>query len=111
MSTKEMKWAYGITSVPERAWNGVLGATLQSLRNAGFNNPRVFIDGDYSSMCLGECTIVRRYPRIGVFGSWYLGMLELYLRDPDYDRYAIFQDDILASTSLRAYLDACPYHE
>ena len=39
-----MKWAYGITTVPSRREN-LFERTLQSLAVAGFDNPRLFVDG------------------------------------------------------------------
>jgi hypothetical protein len=38
-----------------------------------------------------------------------LSLWELYLREPTADRYAIFQDDLVAVKGLRQYLDACEY--
>jgi len=40
-----------------------------------------------------------------------LGMWELYVRDPEADRYAMFQDDVLCVANLRKYLEGSPYPE
>jgi hypothetical protein len=42
---------------------------------------------------------------IGPFGNWLLGLWELYIRNPNAERYAMFQDDLLAVRNLRAYLE------
>lgn len=104
---KTMKWAYGVTTVPERR-DDLLPRTLASLVAGGFDNPMLFVDGDtagndwYSLMAWKEF----RYPRINAYGNWLLALLELYIRGPHADRYAIFQDDIVCCRNLRAYLEA-----
>ena len=45
------------------------------------------------------------------FANWILGMWELYARNPNADRYAIFQDDVAAYKNLRGYLDRCEFPE
>jgi hypothetical protein len=64
---------------------------------AGFDDPRVFSD-DRGGL-----------PPVGIFGNWWLSLVELYLRDPQADRYAIFQDDILICRNVRPYLDRLPF--
>jgi len=102
-----IKWAYGVTTVPQRI-NTTFPRTIQSLKWAGFNRPTVFVDAnrwaaDYSRFNL---TTVYRSHKVNAFGNWYLAMLELWIRFPRYDRYAIFQDDILLYKNLRQYLDS-----
>lgn len=104
----ETKWAYGVTVVPERRDNVFL-RTMGSLRSAGFDRPWLFVDGDSDSESWQrefECSVSIRYPRIRAYGNWILGLYELYIRNPNADRYAIFQDDIVCSANLRKYLDA-----
>jgi hypothetical protein len=122
-----MKWAYGVTTVPQRL-DGLLPQTLASLARAGFDRPRLFIDGlDNCDVCavyrrLGlEMTArtpkvtapkeLRPGTRIGNAGNWMLGMIELYVRNPFADRYAMFEDDLAACLGLREYLESCPYPE
>lgn len=106
-----MRWAYGVTTHPSRR-KDLLPATLASLKAAGFPEPRLFVDGTKSP---GEwedefnLPVTARYPAVRVAGNWMLSMLELYIRDPQAHRYALFQDDVLACTGLREYLDWCPY--
>jgi hypothetical protein len=99
-------WAVGITTVPERR-DTTLPMTLASLAAAGFPKPRLFVDGDGGDYSLFD--VARRSPRIGCYGNWILSLMELYIRNPTADRYAVFQDDLVAVKGLRSYLDNCKY--
>lgn len=107
---RPIRWAYGVTTVPARRYD-LLPRTLESMKRAGFDNPRLFVDGvddtspDYSQFGLK----VTRRDLIRLAGNWVLGIYELYYRDPNCDRYALFQDDLVASKNLREYLDHCDY--
>ena len=108
-----MKWACGLTTVPERVGD-LLPRTLQSLRAAGFQAPRLFIDGAECFThqdCFEKlnCPMTFRWPRIGSFGNWAIGLWELYVRNPEVDRYIMFEDDLIAVKNLRIYLDQCKY--
>ena len=59
---------------------------------AGFGAPLIFND-----------------PGVGAFGNWVLAAWQLALRAPNADRYAVFQDDVLACKGLRTYLEKSPY--
>lgn len=99
-----ISWSYGVTTVPSR-FEDLLPRTLESLKKAGFDNPRLFVDGN--SLYKGEKGYrqsVRDEP-IEAFGNWILGLYELYIREPNAHRYAIFQDDFVAYKNLRCYLD------
>jgi len=105
-----MRWAYGVTTVPQRL-GGLLGETLDSLEDAGFDKPRLFVDGDkkvggYANLGL---EITFRSPAVKAYGNWVLALWELYVRNPIAERYALFQDDILTYHNLRKYLERCPY--
>jgi hypothetical protein len=43
---------------------------------------------------------------VHAFGNWWLGLLELYLRNPLADLFAVFQDDILMCRNTREYVEA-----
>jgi hypothetical protein len=104
-----MRWAYGVTTVPERR-RELLPAALRSLATAGFGRPRLFVDGggaSWSHEFLLPVTV--HGDTLGVFSSWYLALLELYLREPCADRYALFQDDICCSKRLREYAGRCKH--
>lgn len=108
---KQPVWAYGVTTVPERNPTP-LRRTLISLKMAGFEYPTVFVDGDKNwtwwERELG-LPVVCRYPRIRTYGNWILTLAELYIRKPNADFYAVFQDDLVCSKNLRQYLEAVPY--
>ena len=103
-------WAYGVTTVPQRRVT-LLPRTLASLRAAGFDCPRLFVDGcdDPSSYSHFGLELTMRYPSLRAYGNWLMALLELYLRSPNADRFAVFQDDFVTYRNLRAYLDWCPY--
>lgn len=94
----ETEWAVGITTVPERR-ETTLHTSIASLTRAGFSRMRLFVDGDlYGDTC--------RVKRIGAYGNWVLALWELYIRQPNAQRYAVFQDDVCACSHLREYLEA-----
>lgn len=101
-------WAYGITTVPSR-FETTLPGTLESLKNAGFNSPRLFVDGDsphdYRSLGLD---ITYRSPATNTFTNWLLAATELLARNRTADRFVIFQDDVIACPNLRSYVERHP---
>lgn len=111
-----LRWAYGVTTVPER-FDDLLPRTLESLKLAGFDRPRLFVDGLGTEHDGGEnryyrkfgLEVTARWPRIRTHLNWFLAFHELFGRNPDADRYAIFQDDFVTVRNLRAYLDHAPY--
>lgn len=109
---RKMKWAYGVTTVPERK-DTLLPRTLASLAAAGFDKPRLFIDGANSIEPWANLglDLTLRYPRIRTHGNFVLGLYELFIRDPDADRYVMFQDDILCVKNLKEYLEVSTTHE
>jgi len=96
-------------TVPERR-DTLLPRTLASLALAGFDRPRLFIDGGrpYEGPAWEGYEQTSRLPRIGVHGNWTLSVYELFIRNPVCHRYALFQDDLVTYRNLRTYLDACP---
>lgn len=101
-----MRWSYGVVSVASRK-DTLLQQTIQSLAAAGFDKPRIFIDNAHGD----DPAYVFRGPRINEYGNWMLAAAELYFREPKAERYAIFQDDILAYLGLREYLESQPFPE
>lgn len=108
-STKSLKWAYGVTTVLERV-DHHLPRTLNSLSYAGFGNPRLFVDGGteayYQHFGL-QATI--RVEKVKAYANWILALVELFYRNPDAQRFAIFQDDIVLSKNVRQYLDSITF--
>lgn len=110
---QSLKWAYGVTTIPERR-DDLLPRTLLSLREAGFPAPRLFVDGGTDSESWRDefgLEVTCRYPKTRTHGNWLLGAHELFIREPDADRYVMFQDDLTASKGLRDYLERCHYPE
>lgn len=113
-----MRWACGVTTVPRRL-SKELPRTLASLAAAGFDAPRLFVDGasdpsPWRRFSVGrpvDLEVTCREPAIGVVGNWMLSLLELYVRDPRAERYAIFQDDLVCVAGLKRYLSLCAWPE
>ncbi len=101
-----MKWVCGLTTVPIRR-ETYLPKTLASIEKAGFPNPRLFVDGcsDKSLYEKFGLSFVLRHDAIRTFGNWFLGLAEIYIREPQADRYVMFQDDFVAYRNLRSYLE------
>lgn len=109
-----ISWEYGITATKTRLFD-LLPRTVTSLRLGGFDNPRIFADGASWGFPgafkeAHKLEVTPRYPAVGAFGNFVLSMWELYLRNPNADRYAMFQDDIVCYRNLREYLEKfeCP---
>jgi hypothetical protein len=86
---------------------------MASLKNAGFDAPRLFVDGaenDESYRDLG-LPVSTRFPRLRVAGNWSLSLVEMYVRDPNAERFVLFQDDAIACRGLREYITHCRYPE
>ena len=103
-----LRWVYGVTTVPERRAD-LLPNTLRSLAAAGFGEPRLFVDGGEDGYGEFKLQVTYRFPRVGAVGNWILALMELLIREPTADRYAIFQDDIACSKGLRGYLERSPW--
>lgn len=103
-----MNWAYGVTTVPERL-SSCLPGTLASLAAAGFDRPRLFVDGAPGELpaCTDRLPLSVHEQPVRAYGNWTLAMHELLVRHPAADRYLLFQDDVRAVRNLRAYLDRC----
>jgi hypothetical protein len=110
-------YATAITTVSWRRQT-TFPRTVQSLKAAGFTETRIFVDGDRDIASwereFGLETTVRtptkgqRYA-VRTYGNWILSLAEIYIRNPNCDRYAIFQDDFVTYKNLKDYLDSIPY--
>jgi len=103
-----MKWAYGITTCEERLAT-TLPPTILSLAKAGFDHPRLFVDGAEVAFSRYKLQTTCHVPPLRTGSNWELALYELFCRFPTYDRFAIFQDDIYAVTNLRQYLEQSPW--
>ncbi len=98
-----MKWAYGVTTVPERIGT-LLPQTLASLAAAGFDRPVLFVDGQTTGYDDHEVVC---HPRVGQLRNWMHALFYLFTTR-NADRYAIFEDDVIACRQLREYLERFP---
>src|SRR5690606_21154247 len=74
--------------------------------------PRLFVDGaDHLHLptWMLRYEVTCRTPKIKAYGNWLLAAWELYIRDPQADRYAIFQDDLICCRNLREYIEKTDY--
>lgn len=107
-------WSTGVTTILGRK-DTTLPRTMASLRAAGFDRPHLFIDneknaGGYMSAYPG-LRVTCHWPPLGAFGNWIVALWIMYIDAPRADRYAIFQDDVIASGNMRAYLESLPMHD
>lgn len=80
-------------------------SSLKSVRRAGWANVRVFSEPHVSLSCTDAPSgLSKRDQVLGPFSNWYLGLTELYLRNPHCEAYAMFQDDIVLAPHTRDYL-------
>lgn len=102
-------WEYGITTVPERR-KTYLPETLKSLAAAGFDRPRLFVDGDDDTLSWKRefnLEVSTRFPRVMTRANWMISITELYFRNRRANMFALFQDDLIACKDLFAYLNSC----
>lgn len=108
---EKVQWVYGVTSVFDRLGD-LLPRTLASLAGAGFDDPWLFLDGVREQDVpegLKRYQRIHRFPRVRAYGNWFLALAELYLRFPQADRFALFQDDFVTYRNLRSYLTRTPF--
>lgn len=81
--------AYAVTTCPRKV--STLHATLNALDRAGWDEPLIIDD---------------QHKRRGAAGNWLVALTDLYIQQPNAQRYAIFQDDIDVRAHARAVVDA-----
>ena len=106
----ELTWSYGITTVPQRQ-DKLLIQTVQSLKAAGFDRPHLFVDGCKDSSAFREMglPLTTHSTQLRTTGHWIASLWELWAMNTDADRFALFQDDILACKGLKNYLNQCEW--
>lgn len=106
-----MEWSYAVTAVPQRC-SDLLPQTLQQLATAGFSDPVVMLDGELPGCStLARDQRVATHPKLGHIRNWALALNYIYFQNPQAERFAIFEDDLLCCHNLRVYLEQCPYPE
>ncbi len=101
------KWAVGVTTAPRN--QATLDDCLASLAAAGWNQPRLFIDGNVSlSTAPAALPATHHSPQIGAWPNYYLALCELVMRSPLADAYLLVQDDAMffRHPSLRTYVES-----
>jgi hypothetical protein len=99
-------WAVGVTTAPRR--QETLSWCLDSLRRAGWDPPRLFVDSRVEiAPRFARWPVTLREPAVGAWPSYYLGLAELLLREPAADAYLMVQDDAFFydKDDLRVYLE------
>jgi len=102
-------WSYGIIAVAERTTTLLL-QTMESLASAGFDSPIIFVDGGVPCG-FQHNQIVSHKTKIGHPNNWITALFHLYATHPQANRYALFEDDLLACKDLKLYLESCPFPE
>jgi hypothetical protein len=105
-------WAVGVTTAPRRS--PTLGRTLVSLRSAGWDSIRLFAEPGSllpDSRVAADVSVTRRESTLGAWPNWYLGLAELYQRDPLADAYVMVQDDVILCANLRQFLESTLWPE
>ena len=88
------EWAVGITTAPRR--QPTLGDCLDSVTLAGWDSPRLFLDGaDRLPPRYRHLPVTFRNDAIGAWPAWYLALAELVLQQPNADAYLMLQDDVI----------------
>lgn len=101
---RKLAWAVGVTTVLKRK-SDLLPRTLTSLAKAGWHEPRLFVDGSTHDDWRGVKFPITVRESINALANWWLGMQELYVRNPLADRYMMVEDDVLFTVKARNYLD------
>lgn len=99
-------WSVGVLTAPRR--EATLEWCLDSIVRAGWERPRLFVDGlvripeRYSHL-----PVTWREDPAGAWPNYYLALSELIQRDPHADAYVLFQDDAVLYDrgNLREYLE------
>jgi hypothetical protein len=106
------QWSVAVTTAPRLQMT--LDRCLVSLHAAGWNEPRVMVDGEFEIPARWQhLPTTRRLPQIGAWPSYYLTLVELLMRHPEADAFMIVQDDVVLfeHPSLRSYLESILWPE
>jgi hypothetical protein len=98
-------WSIGVTTAPRAV--PTLGDCLASLAAAGWDRPRLFVDGAVAIPPeFDHLPRTDRSPRVGAWPNYYLALAEMLMREPEADAYMLVQDDTLfAGFDVRDYLE------
>jgi hypothetical protein len=100
------KWAVGVTTAPRRS--PTLEACLDTIVRAGWEEPRLFLDGTTRLPSrYAHLPVTWREDSVGAWPAWYLALAELVLHHPEADAFVLLQDDVALFDRevLRDYLE------
>jgi hypothetical protein len=105
------RWAVGVRTAhrdpPTLDWS------LDSLARAGWTEPRLFADSMVSRAARSShLPMTVRDTPVGAWPSFYMGLTELLMREPDADAYLMAEDDVLYydRQNLREYFEQILWH-
>lgn len=99
-----MDWCVGMTTSPRLT--PTIQSSLRSVKQAGWPEIRIFAEPMAALPDINApSALSERDQKLGAFPNWYLGLTEMYLRNPRCEAYAMFQDDLLLAPSTRDYLE------
>lgn len=104
--TRVRRWAVGVTTAPRDV--PTLSDCLPTLLQAGWDKPRLFVDGRMEVPDqFASLTRTDRTPIMGAWPNYYLSLAELLMREPEADAYMLVQDDVLFGNGMdvRSYLE------
>jgi hypothetical protein len=97
-------WAVGMTTAPRA--RPTIHKALASLAAGGWASPRLFAEPNtVVPEEFAHLPISGRDSALCAFPNWYLGLCELFFRDPHADAYLMCQDDALFATGSRELLE------
>jgi len=100
-----MKWAIAIITAPRESSR--LEATLSSVAEAGWDNPIVVAEPNAPiPASVSQLRVLRNPHRLGPHRNFRRAVSVLLEVEPQADAYAVLEDDIQMSASLRAWLDS-----
>lgn len=104
-----VRWSCGVMTCAQRL-DTLLAPTLASIRRAGFDELIVFADGVPPERWAGsrfhhERAVLRPDPPVRTAGAWLLTLAELWVRRPDADLFAVFQDDFEMAAGTRELIE------
>ena len=102
-----VNWAVGVTTAPRTV--PTVSRTLESLSSAGWQSPRIFAEPGSPLDAVpraGIYPVTRRESALGAWPNWFLGLSELYQRNPLADAYLMVQDDVVFCRNVRGYLES-----
>ncbi len=98
------RWAMAMLTAPRA--EPKIEQTLDSLRNAGFEDVHIFAEPEaWIPERFSHLPVTKRPQRFGNFLNFYSCLSTLTCQHPDADAYAIFQDDIQLATGLRQWCE------